>query len=133
VVRQEMAADYVRMGCAEVKKMTAAPGNQEELTVKRILVVGGGMSGMTSALEIAEAGYEVVLVEKTGALGGMAAKLWKRQPTSRSRTPPRTPAWPRWREDRRQPKIKVHLNSTIAETSGAPGRFKIKVARNPAR
>ncbi len=79
-VRQEMAADYVRMGCAELKKMTQPAGNVKESSSKRILVVGGGMSGMTAALEIAATGYEAVLVEKTGALGGMTAQLWKRQP-----------------------------------------------------
>ncbi len=129
-VRQEMAADYVRMGCAEVKKMTQPSGNVKESSNKRILVVGGGMSGMTAALEIAETGYEVVLVEKTGALGGMAAKLYKRQPfkapyaeaqdTGVAEMVARIAA---------TPLIKVHLNSTISETAGAPGRFVIQVAQ----
>ena len=129
-VRQEMAADYVRMGCAEVKKMTQPSGNVKESSNKRILVVGGGMSGMTAALEIAETGYEVVLVEKTGALGGMAANLYKRQPfkapyaeaqdTGVAEIVARIAA---------TPLIKVHLNSTIGETAGAPGRFVIQVAQ----
>ena len=129
-VRQEMAADYVRMGCAEVKKMTQPSGNVKESSNKRILVVGGGMSGMTAALEIAETGYEVVLVEKTGALGGMAANLYKRQPfkapyaeaqdTGVAEMVARIAA---------TPLIKVHLNSTISETSGSPGRFVIQVAQ----
>src|SRR3989338_8336280 len=46
-VRQEMAEDYVRMGCAEVKKMKVPAGNPSQAAQsKRILVVGGGMSGM---------------------------------------------------------------------------------------
>ncbi|MBZ0143789.1 MAG: hypothetical protein K8F56_09410, partial [Rhodocyclaceae bacterium] len=44
-VRQEMAEDYVRMGCAEVKKMKVPGGNVKEASSKKILVVGGGMSG----------------------------------------------------------------------------------------
>jgi quinone-modifying oxidoreductase subunit QmoB len=79
-VRQEMADDYVRMGCAEVKKMKLPAGNAEHGGNKRILVVGGGMSGMTSALEAADAGYDVVLVEKQPHLGGWASRLWKRVP-----------------------------------------------------
>lgn len=43
-------------------------------------VVGGGISGMTAAIEAANTGYDVLLVEKTGNLGGMAAKLAKRVP-----------------------------------------------------
>ena len=71
-VRQEMAEDYVRMGCAEVKKMIVPGGNVKESSSKRILVVGGGISGMTAALAAADAGYEVVIVEKAGQLGGFA-------------------------------------------------------------
>ena len=63
-VRQEMADDYVRMGCAELKKMKLPAGNPEPATNKRILVVGGGVAGLTAALEAAETGYEAVVVEK---------------------------------------------------------------------
>jgi quinone-modifying oxidoreductase subunit QmoB len=93
---QEMAEDYVRMACAEVKAMTVPPGNQKTGTVKTLLVVGGGMSGMTSALEASKAGYKVVLVEKSAALGGWAAKLHKRVPTREPFKAPRTTAWPTW-------------------------------------
>ena len=64
-VVQEMAADYIRMGCAEVKKMEAPQTNPNHGNNKRILVVGGGISGMTAAIEAAKTGYEVLLVEKT--------------------------------------------------------------------
>jgi len=53
---QEMADDFVRMGCAEVKKMMVPAGNPDPGRSKRILVVGGGVSGMTAALEAAKAG-----------------------------------------------------------------------------
>jgi quinone-modifying oxidoreductase subunit QmoB len=129
-VRQEMADDYVRMGCAEVKKMKVPEGKVKEASSKRILVVGGGMSGMTSALAAAEAGYEVVLVEKTGTLGGFANNLYKRVPFSS----PYAEAQPTGAAELAaqvsgNPKIKVHLNSTLAETAGAPGRFVAKVAQ----
>ncbi|MCP5279606.1 MAG: hydrogenase iron-sulfur subunit [Thiobacillus sp.] len=126
---QEMAEDYVRMACAEVKAMQVPGGNQKTGTIKTILVVGGGVSGMTSALEASKAGYKVVLVEKTGALGGWAAKLYKRVPT---REPFKAP------EDNgvadmvaridADANIKVYLNATLAKTSGAPGRFKAEIA-----
>jgi len=131
-VRQEMAEDYIRMGCAEVKKMKLPEGNpkRDQATNQRILVVGGGVSGMTAAIEAAEAGNEVVLVEKTGALGGFAAKLWKRAPfKSPYDAPQATGIEELVAKVSGSSKIKVHLNSTIAETGGAPGRFNIKVAQ----
>jgi quinone-modifying oxidoreductase subunit QmoB len=129
-VRQEMAEDYVRMGCAEVKKMKVPGGNVKEASSKKILVVGGGMSGMTAALAAAEAGYEVALVEKSGALGGFANNLWKRVPFAA----PYADAQPVGAAELAaqvsgHAKIKVHLNSTVAETAGAPGRFAVKIAQ----
>ncbi|MFH1240885.1 MAG: FAD-dependent oxidoreductase, partial [Pseudomonadota bacterium] len=46
-----------------------------ETTNQTILVVGGGISGITAALEAAEAGYDVVLLEKNHYLGGRVAQL----------------------------------------------------------
>jgi quinone-modifying oxidoreductase subunit QmoB len=126
---QEMADDFVRMGCAEVKKMQVPAGNPNPGHNKRILVVGGGISGMTAALEAAKTGYDVVLVEKEKQLGGWAAKLWKR---AAFREPYKDPA------DtgvdnmiaavNAEPRIKVYLNSVIAQTSGSPGRFAAEIA-----
>jgi quinone-modifying oxidoreductase subunit QmoB len=127
-VRQEMANDYVRMGCAEIKKMILPQGNPNHAHNKRLLVVGGGMSGMTSALEAAEAGYDIVLVEKEAQLGGWAAKLWKRVPFKQPFAEPQDTGLAELAgKVSSHPRISVHLNSTIAETSGAPGRFSIQV------
>jgi quinone-modifying oxidoreductase subunit QmoB len=126
---QEMAEDYVRMACAEVKAMTVPAGNQNTGGSRTLLVVGGGVSGMTSALEASKTGYKVILVEKTGALGGWAARLWRRIP---SREPFKAP------EDNgvadmvarieADANIKVYLNATVTKTAGAPGRFKADIA-----
>ncbi len=129
-VRQEMAEDYVRMGCAEVKKMTLPGGNVKEQSSKRILVVGGGMSGMTAALAAADAGYEVVIVEKSSRLGGFAANLVKRVPFNAPYAEPQpTGAEEMAARVGSHPKIKVHLNSTLAKTAGAPGRFQVSIAQ----
>jgi quinone-modifying oxidoreductase subunit QmoB len=128
-IRQEMAEDYVRMGCAEVKKMAAPAGNVKEASSKKILVVGGGMSGMTAALAAADAGYEVVLVEKAGALGGFAKNLFKRVPFNGPYAEPQpTGVEEMAAKVSSNGKIKVYLNSTVAETAGAPGRFAVKIA-----
>ena len=57
---------------------------QEELTVpvtKRALVIGGGVAGMEAAIELGDAGHQVVLVEKEASIGGIMAQLDKTYPT----------------------------------------------------
>ena len=121
---QEMADDYVRMAVYESKFMTPPAGNAEAKYDRDILVVGGGLSGLTSALEAAKAGYPVQIVEKTGALGGAAAKSWKGIPIKAPYTDPvDTGIDALISAVTSNSKITVHLNSTITKTSGAPGRF----------
>ena len=126
---QEMADDYVRMACAEVKRMKVPAGSAETGRNKRILVVGGGVSGMTAALEAAKAGYEAVIVEKSGALGGWAAQLYRRVPDCEPfHDPADTGVAALIESIRAERRITVHLNTMVAETSGAPGRFKVTLA-----
>ncbi|MDP2809886.1 MAG: hydrogenase iron-sulfur subunit [Rhodocyclaceae bacterium] len=129
-VRQEMADDYVRMGCAEVKRMTLPLGNPDnKAESKRILVVGGGVTGMTAALAAADAGYDALLVEKTAALGGFARNLVKRVPFNAPHAEPQpTGVEELAAQVSGHAKIKVLLNTAIAETAGAPGRFKVKLS-----
>ncbi|MDD5175826.1 MAG: hydrogenase iron-sulfur subunit [Sterolibacterium sp.] len=129
-VRQEMANDYLRMGCAELKKIKLPQGNPNKADNRRILVVGGGMSGMTAALAAAETGYAVILVEQAAQLGGWAARLWKRTPFRAPYAEPQDPGVAELvGKVSKHPLIAVHLNSTIAETDGAPGRFNVKIAQ----
>ena len=73
---QMMAEDYIRMGVAKVKKMEPVePYKPEQEMSKDILVVGGGLAGLTAALEAAKAGHQVVLVEKEAELGGFQKKV----------------------------------------------------------
>ena len=70
----EKAKDLVRMSVARARLLQ--PLTEFELPVdKRALVVGGGVAGMTSALSLANQGFEVYLVEKEAEFGGMARKL----------------------------------------------------------
>ncbi len=126
---QDMAEDYIRMGCAEVKAMTAPGGNANTGSNKTLLVVGGGITGMTAALEASKTGYPVVLVEKTGALGGWAAKLWKRIPVHEPfKAPADNGVADLVAQIEADANIKVYLNATIAQTDGAPGRFVVQIA-----
>ena len=137
---QEMAEDYIRMSCGEIKQMNPPKPSGQQGRNPNVLVVGGGVTGMTAALEAADAGYTVHLVEKTGALGGHVAKLHKRVPFRAA--PPGTPNTPDANlpmpEDtgieelikrvEENDSIKVYLNSRITKTSGAPGRFSVDIS-----
>lgn len=54
----------------------------DKTTVGSVLVVGGGIAGMQSSLDLAEAGYYVYLAEESPAIGGSMAKLDKTFPTN---------------------------------------------------
>jgi heterodisulfide reductase subunit A len=74
------AKDLVASAVARARFLQA----QEEMSVpvtKRALVIGGGVSGIEAALELADAGYPVTLVEKDASIGGIMAQLDKTYPT----------------------------------------------------
>ena len=126
---EEMAADYVRMAVAEVKYMKPPAANEKAEYNRHILVVGGGVSGMTSALEAAKAGYEVIIVEKSGALGGAAAGFYKRIPVkSPYKDPVDTGVAEMIAAVEADSKITVHLNSTLTKTDGSPGHFDVNIS-----
>ena len=126
---QEMAADYVRMGCSEIKYMKLPHVNADAASNDRLLVVGGGIVGMTAAIEAAAAGYPVTIVEKSGQLGGGAVFEYKRVPESMPYADPEdTGVAELASRIEASGKITVHLNSTITKTSGAPGRFSADIS-----
>ena len=69
------AKDLVKMAVARAATLT--PLHEKRITVTvRALVIGGGIAGMTSALGLADQGFEVVLLEKEAVLGGLGNKLY---------------------------------------------------------
>lgn len=76
----EKAVVLVRTAIAKVK-LNAPLQAGESPVVKRALVIGGGIAGIQSALDIAEAGFEVDIVEKNPTIGGRMAQLDKTFPT----------------------------------------------------
>jgi len=124
---QMLAEDHVRMGVARLRN-NEPPELIAEETSKTIMVVGGGVSGMNSALSAAEAGYDVFLVEKEGFLGGWAAKFSKVFP----KTPPYRDPQPSGVEElirkvSDHTKISVKTSTTVAKTSGQPGQFTVNL------
>lgn len=126
---QEMADDYIRMACAELKYVNLPSTSGEQELNKSILVVGGGVTGMSAALEAARAGYPVHLVESSSQLGGHAANYSGCIPyRSPYNAPQANPALQLAGEVESNGQITVHLGSRVAATSGAPGRFSVTLA-----
>src|SRR4030042_1700830 len=94
---------------------------------KRALVIGGGIAGITAALDVANGGYEVVLVEKEDHLGGHVMELSATFPTLES---PRDYLIPRIKEVIKNPNVHVHLNSEVESVTGYVGSFNVKIRQN---
>ena len=74
------AADLVKMAVSRVRQLS--PLYEEVLPLtKRTLVIGGGVAGIQAALDLADNGFDVVLVEKKPSIGGTMAQLDKTFPT----------------------------------------------------
>lgn len=126
---QEMADDYIRMGCAEAKYAKPPSASGEQTVNKNILITGGGISGMTAAIEASKAGYPCTIVEKTAVLGGATAQLYKKIPTKAPYTDPVDNGVAELiAAVEADSNISVHLNSTLTNTAGAPGRFEADIS-----
>jgi len=128
---QMMAEDYVRMGILKMQKMEAPEPYKAENLSKNVLVVGGGLAGITAANEAAKAGYDVFLVEKNESLGGWMSKIYRQAPTKPPYTDLETPdIGSRIKEVQENPKIKVYTSSLVEKISGGPGIFDVTVKTN---
>ncbi|MBI5206136.1 MAG: hydrogenase iron-sulfur subunit [Nitrospirae bacterium] len=125
---QSAAEDYMKMGIIKTKKGDLpAPNILEDLS-KKLLVIGGGITGLTAALEAANAGYEVVLAEKEAELGGWAAKLYKEVPREYPYEKLDEPVvFNKIKEAESHPNIKVFKSSVIEKTDGQPGLFDVTI------
>jgi heterodisulfide reductase subunit A len=121
------AVEIIRTTLAKVRNDVPL----EAVTVsvnKRALVVGAGIAGIQAALDIANAGFEVVLVEKEPSIGGHMAQLSETFPTldcSQCILTPRTV------ETGRHARIKLLTYSEVESVSGYVGNFKVRIRRKP--
>ena len=128
---QMLAEDQLRMGITKAQDMEPPDPFIAEDMNKRILVVGGGLTGLTAAKEAAKAGYEVVLVEKEKELGGYLKRIYKLPPA----TPPYEEPKDVGLEDligevKSNDLIKVYTGATVESIEGAPCMFDVTIKQN---
>ncbi|MDX1763127.1 MAG: FAD-dependent oxidoreductase [bacterium] len=95
---------------------------------KAILVVGGGISGMTTALEAAEAGFKTVIVEKNPYLGGRVAQMNKYFPKL---CPPTCGMEINFRRIRPNPNVRHYTLAQVENISGGDGDYKATIKVEP--
>ena len=89
---------------------------------KPILVIGGGIAGITAALEAAEVGYNVILVEKEAYLGGRVVRMYQYFPKM---CPPTCGLEINTRRIRNNPRVKVYTLAEVDSISGSAGIFRL--------
>ena len=94
--------------------------------VKRALVIGGGIAGIQTALDIADAGYEVDIVEKTPSIGGRMSQLDKTFPTLDCSACILTP---KMVEAAAHEKITIYTYSEVEKVSGFVGDFQVDIRK----
>jgi quinone-modifying oxidoreductase subunit QmoA len=111
------------MGGAAVAERAATPD-----VSRTILVIGGGIAGVSAALEAAEAGYDVIIIEKNPYLGGRVAQLYRYFPKL---CPPYCGLEINFRRIRDNPGIRFHTMAEVERISGRPGHFDVTVMLRP--
>ncbi|MEE4242901.1 MAG: CoB--CoM heterodisulfide reductase iron-sulfur subunit A family protein, partial [Desulfopila sp.] len=100
----------------------------EPIKVGSVMIVGGGITGMQAALDLADAGYFVYLVEKSGAIGGAMAQLDKTFPTNDCSM---CILAPKMVECGRHLNIKILTLSEVTRIIGTAGNFRVTVQEKP--
>ncbi|MBO8127614.1 MAG: CoB--CoM heterodisulfide reductase iron-sulfur subunit A family protein [Peptococcaceae bacterium] len=120
---QVKAVDLVRRAVAKAALLQPLVSSQIPVT-KRCLVIGGGIAGIQCALDIADAGHEVILVEREPTIGGNMVKLDKTFPTLDCSACISTPKMVAVAS---HPNIKLYTYAEVAEIGGYIGNFKVKI------
>ena len=114
----KIAGAVERLSKKEIKPTSTIP------MVKKALVIGGGVSGIHAALDVANGGYEVFLVEKTPSIGGNMVTLSEVFPTLDC---PQCILTPKMVQCGQHPNIHILAYSEVEEVKGQVGNFEIRV------
>ncbi|MBX7041334.1 MAG: CoB--CoM heterodisulfide reductase iron-sulfur subunit A family protein [Ignavibacteria bacterium] len=121
----QKAIELVRMAVEKVKRDKPLSKIKVPVT-KRVLVIGGGIAGIQAALDVANAGYDVVLVEKEPSIGGHMSQLSETFPTLDCSQCILTP---RMVEVNQHPRIKLLTYSEVEKIEGFIGNFKATIRK----
>ena len=123
----QKAKEIVRIAVAKARFFS--PLNPIEVPVtNKALVLGGGIAGINAALDLADMGFKVYLVEKKESIGGHMAQLDKTFPTLDCSI---CIEGPKMVDVSRHPNIEIFSFSDIVSVEGYVGNFRVKVRRNP--
>ncbi|PDM25956.1 disulfide reductase [Candidatus Bathyarchaeota archaeon B24-2] len=123
----EKAKELVKMAVAKARLLRPLEPFKVPVT-KKALVIGGGIAGINAALDLAEMGFKVYLVEKKESIGGHMAQLDKTFPTLDCSI---CIEGPKMVEVARHPNIEIISFADILKVEGFVGNFKVKVRKNP--
>ena len=121
----EKAIILARTAIAKLTLDTPLTAGESSVT-KRALVIGGGIAGIQAALDIADAGYEVDIVERRPTIGGRMAQLDKTFPTLDCSACILTP---KMVDCAQNEKINLYTYSEVDEVKGFVGNFKVKIKK----
>ncbi|MEE9119706.1 MAG: FAD-dependent oxidoreductase, partial [Syntrophobacteria bacterium] len=93
-----------------------------------VLIVGGGIGGMQGALDLAESGFKVHMVQKDSCIGGIMARLDKTFPTGDCAM---CMLSPKLVEVGRHPDIELHSLAEVISVLGEPGDFRVRIKQHP--
>ena len=123
----EIAKDLVRMAVAKARELK--PLEVQKVHVEpSSLIIGGGISGINAALDLANEGFKVFLVEKTPTIGGHMAQLDKTFPTMDCSACILTP---RMVDVSRNKNIELLTYSEVVDVTGYIGNFEVTIRKKP--
>ncbi len=110
------------------EKFSTSPGSEALLPTGAVLVVGGGIGGIQSSLDLAESGFKVYLVERNLSIGGTMAQLDKTFPTNDCAM---CILSPKLVDAGRHRNIQILPLSTVESVEGEAGNFRVTVRKKP--
>lgn len=123
---QQQAPEPAPQESTTTEPTPTPPGKSPDGTVGAVLIVGGGISGMQSALDLAESGYMIYLVDKSPSIGGAMAQLDKTFPTNDCAM---CIMAPKLVSTGRHHNIKLLTNAEIEKVEGNAGNFNVTVRK----
>ncbi len=123
----QKAFDLIKMGVAKARFLKELSATSSKAS-RSSLIIGGGVAGIEAALNLADAGFPVIMVEKESTIGGKMALMNEVFPTNDCSI---CVLAPKMTEVQNHPNITLYTYSEVTDISGSVGKFHVKVKRKP--